>query len=129
MVLTLSRIRSLKMSSKSKPQRYEECPVCSAEMTEYIDHIDWMGPIAEHYAVCPNKCYSYEYAYGYTTVQIDLAGHNLMFGWSYSDDHQDVQAETEAIDVVCALARSISQDADKVRRSQESSQPRMDDGL
>ena len=113
MVHTSFRIRSQKM-------HYEECPVCNTEMKEYTETIDWMGPIAEHYATCPNKCYSYEYAYGYTTVQVDLSGHNLMFGWSYSDDRETVKAETDSIDVVCALARSIIQDADKAGRPQES---------
>ena len=106
----------------------ERCPICNAEMTEYIDYIDWMGPIAEHYAACPNKCYACEYAYGYTTIQVDLGGHNIMFGWSYSEGRDAVQAETDAIDVVCALARSIKQqDENQVGRPQEQNQSRLDD--
>ena len=104
----------------------EDCPICGKELQVSTMTIDWMGPIAEHYAICPNKDYSYEYAYGYTTVQITIRGHNLMFGWSYSDDKKTLKAETDAIDAVLEAARhaqaedSIIQDADQAQRPQES---------
>jgi hypothetical protein len=88
-------------------------------MQEYTDYIDyWGGPLCEHHLMCPNKCYSYEYAYGYTTVQVTVNGQNIMFGWCYSDDKEIVKAETDSVDVVCALARSI-RDADQAQRPQE----------
>jgi hypothetical protein len=84
----------------------EDCPVCSSQMTEHIDTIDWGGPICEHVATCPNGCYSYEFSYGYTTVFVNVRGHRLQFGWGYSDDKELLRAETDAIDTVCAAARA-----------------------
>jgi hypothetical protein len=80
---------------------HEDCPICSTPLKEYIDTIDWGGPIAEHYAACPNKCYSYEYAYGYTTV---LVG-DKQFGWTYSTDKETLQAEQAAVDAAIETAR------------------------
>jgi hypothetical protein len=96
----------------------EECPVCSAQMKEHIDTIDWGGPICEHVATCPNGCYSYEYLYGYTSVHVA----DSQFGWGYSDDRQAVKAQTDAIDVAIEavrLARGIPSE-DKTGRPQES---------
>src|SRR5271168_1258990 len=117
MALTLSRIRSQKMRAT------EDCPVCSTELREQHATLD-EGTISEHYAVCPKGCYSYEYSYGYTTVQVTIRGHNLMFGWSYSDDKQTTRAESDAINTALEAARhaqvedlSIIQDADQTQRS------------
>jgi hypothetical protein len=77
-------------------------------MTEYEDVIDvyqGMGPTCEHYQTCPNKCYAYEYAYGYTTVHVFIRGHDIQFGWTYHDIAGTVRDESEAIDVVCGAAR------------------------
>jgi hypothetical protein len=88
----------------------EECPVCSAQTREQIDTIDWGGPICEHYVTCPNKCYSYEFAYGYTTI---LVG-DKQFGWTYSTDKETLRAEQAAMDAAIETARE-----NQARRSQE----------
>jgi hypothetical protein len=88
----------------------DECPVCGTTTKEQIDTIDWGGPICEHYVTCPNGCYSYEYAYGCTSIYVG----DLRFGWSYSDDKQVVKAETDAMDAAIEAARE-----NQTRRSQE----------
>ena len=95
----------------------EECPVCSAPMRVYTETIDWSGPICEQGEICPNGCYSYEFAYGYTSVHVADA----QFGWSYTDDRQVVKAQTDAIDAAIEavrLARGIPSE-DKTQRPQE----------
>ena len=92
------------------------CPICSTEMKEYIDYIDvynGMGPICEHYATCPNKCYSYEFAYGYTTVCVGEA----QFGWAYDTDKETMEADQAAADAAIEAARNENQ----ARRPQEQS--------
>ena len=86
----------------------EKCPVCAAEMSEHHDVIDvyeGQGPTSEHYLDCPNKCYSYNYAYGYTTVYVNIEGHHIQFGWSYHDTFQTVKDEGDAIQIVCEVAK------------------------
>lgn len=100
----------------------EDCPICNKELKQETMTIDWLGPIAEHYAICPNKCYSYEYAYGYTTIQVTIRGHNIMFGWSYSDDKTTMKAESDAIDTTLEAARLAQAEdkyADQAKRPQE----------
>jgi hypothetical protein len=87
------------------PRQTDECPVCYAKMKVSTYTLDWMGPISEHYELCPNKCYSYEYSYGYTSVFVNVRGHALQFGWGYSDDRETLRAESDAIDVACEAAR------------------------
>jgi hypothetical protein len=90
------------------PRQSNECPICFAPMKEYTDVIDvynGMGPVCEHYQDCPNKCYSYEYAYGGTRVSVTIRSQHIEFGWHYSDTDQTVRAETDAIDLVCEAAR------------------------
>lgn len=89
----------------SYPQQADECPVCYAPLKVQIETIDWMGPICEHYEICPNGCYTYEFAYGYTNVFVTVREHHLQFGWGYSDKREDTKAETDAIDVACEAAR------------------------
>jgi hypothetical protein len=79
----------------------DECPVCRSPIKEQIDTIDWGGPICEHYAICPNGCYSYEFAYGDTTIYIG----ELRFGWSYSDDKQVIKTQTDAVEAAIEAAR------------------------
>lgn len=77
--------------------RDELCPICSAVMPEYTDFIDFgvgSGPISEHYVSCPNKCYAYEYAYGYTTIHVK----DQEFGWSYQTDVDTRNTEIAAMD-------------------------------
>ena len=82
----------------------DECPICYATVKEETALIDYAyGPICEHYVVCPNKCYDYEYAYGTTVVYVTIRGHVLMFGWSYSDDTS--RAEWDAIELACKAAQ------------------------
>jgi hypothetical protein len=69
-----------------------------------ISTIDW-GAICEHYETCPNKCYAYEFAYGYTTVFVSIREHHLQFGWVYNDDKETIQAEADAINIICEAAR------------------------
>ena len=88
----------------SYPQQAEECPVCYTKLKVETAAIDW-GTICEHYETCPNGCYSYEFAYGYTTVFVNIRKHHLQFGWGYSDDKNDVLVETDAIDTACEAAR------------------------
>jgi len=84
------------------------CPICSAELTEYIDYIDvynGMGPICEHYQTCPNKCYSYEFAYGNTTVLVKEA----QFGWTYETDNVTRDSVIAAMDAAIEAARNENQ--------------------
>jgi hypothetical protein len=91
---------------------HDECPVCRAPFKEYMDTVDWGGPIAEHYQICPNGCYSYEFAYGYTTVLVKGA----QFGWTYETDAAARQAEIAAMEVAIEAARE-----NQARRPQEQS--------
>jgi hypothetical protein len=90
----------------------DECPVCRAPIKEQIDTIDWGGPICEHYAICPNGCYSYEFAYGNTIV---LVG-DKQFGWTYSTDKETLHAEQAAVEAAIEAARE-----DQAQRSQKQS--------
>lgn len=94
----------------------DQCSVCGTEMKEYVETIDWGGPICEHVATCPNGCYSYEFSYGYTTIHVG----DLRFGWSYSDDKETVKAQTDAIDAACTAARQLKdQNEGQAQRPQE----------
>ena len=90
--------------SSCYPQQFEECPVCYAKLKVETGFLD-EGTLCENFETCPNKCYSYEYAYGYTTVYVNVRGHHLMFGWGYSDERQVMQSESSAIDTACEAAR------------------------
>lgn len=79
----------------------DECPICDTQMKVYIDKIDWGGPICENYETCPNGCYAYEYAYGYTTVHVG----DKQFGWTYSTDKEAVHAEQAAVEAAIEAAR------------------------
>ena len=47
-----------------------KCPVCGKDLAGvYLDSIE--GVVCEQGYRCPDGCYSYEYAYGNTTVVID----------------------------------------------------------
>lgn len=85
------------------------CPICSTKMTEYHDMIDvynGQGPTSEHYLNCPNKCYSYEYAYGGTNIHVMIRGQHILFGYSYSDDPATVRAEGDAVNIAIEAAKS-----------------------
>ena len=115
----------------------ERCPVCYAPAKEEIAYIDWMGPVCEHYVVCPNKCYDYEYAYGSTRIYVTIRGHVLMFGWHYSSE--DIRAESDAADIAIKAAQKAQLEdywvlvkrhgIDQARRPEEPGQPDMDNGL
>lgn len=111
------------------PRQNEECPVCFAKCKEDFAYIDqYYGPISEHYITCPNKCFSYEYAYGSTIVYVSIRDHHVMFGWHYTDDPQTIRNEGEAIDLMCEAARRaqledywrIIHHEDQTKRPQES---------
>jgi hypothetical protein len=87
---------------------FDECPVCHETLTidtEVIDVYEGMGPECMRLEMCPNKCYVYEFNYGYTHVSITLRGHHVDFGWTYRDDWKVVQDISKAIDVVCKAAQ------------------------
>jgi hypothetical protein len=86
------------------PRQTDECPVCYSKMKVETGTLD-EGTICEHYEICPNKCYAYEFAYGSTAVFVGIRDHHMQFGWNYSDDPQTLRAESNAIDVACEAAR------------------------
>lgn len=84
----------------------ELCPVCYTPMEVHIDVIDvyqGMGPESEHFSLCPNKCYDYQYAYGTTVVSVLIRGHLVTFGWSYSEE--DTKPERDGLDLAIKAAQ------------------------
>jgi hypothetical protein len=109
-------------------------------MEVHIDVIDvyqGMGPECEHFSLCPNKCYDFQYAYGTTVVSVLIRGHLVTFGWSYTEE--DTRAERDALDLAVKAAQMAQLEdywvlvkkygEDQANRPQESGQPRVDDGL
>lgn len=84
---------------------HDECPVCYTPLRVEISTIDWIGPIAERYETCPNKCYVYEFAYGSTLVYVNIRGHVMQFSWHYSDNAETIRMESDAIALACGAAQ------------------------
>ena len=118
----------------------ELCPVCYAPMKEDIAYVDYGGPVCENFLNCPNKCYSYEYAYGSTLIYVIIRGHALMFGWYYTDHDKPfgTKGERDAIDIAIKAAQMaqledywvlVNDGKDQTHRSEEPRQPDLDNGL
>jgi hypothetical protein len=119
----------------------ELCPVCYTPMKEDIAYIDYGGPVCEHFVNCPNKCYSYEFAYGSTIIYVFIRGHALMFGWYYTDHEKPhgTKAERDAIDIAVKAAQMAQLEdywvlvkkygEDQANRPKEPRQSSVDDGL
>jgi hypothetical protein len=100
--------------------------------------VDYLGPVCEHFVICPNKCYDYGYTYGTTVVTVVIRGHSVVIGWSYSDDSDSRLAEMHALGLVVQCAQKaqledywvlVNDGKDKADRPKEPRQPDLDNGL
>jgi hypothetical protein len=72
----------------------DKCPICDAECTRNT-YAESVGVVEENID-CPNKCYSYHYAYGSTEIFIG----DFMTGWHYTtpiEDRKDIDGAIKAL--------------------------------
>jgi len=81
-----------------------KCPICNADM-ETWEYSEYGWGVMESGEACPNDCYTWEYSYGSTFVNVG----DIEWMWSYNEPRPQQEIDTEIERLRGELLRELEQ--------------------